>query len=212
VKAAVYARVSTDRQETMNQLRELREFCARRGWEIAAEYVDEDVRGKADRKPELERLLRDAHERRFDVVAFWALDRLTRAGPDAAADVLARMEATGCEFVSYKDPALNTLGPWKRIVVDLLATIARFESDRTRERILAGLRTARENGRRLGRPPKDYRLNLEAVRAERTAGASWRGLAAKHRVPVTNLRRLLAACQNPILETGGGQGKGAEPP
>jgi len=79
MKAAIYARVSTDRQESMNQIAELRAFCERKDWEIVREYVDEDVRGK-DRKPQLEALLEAAHQKRFDVAVFWALDRLTRAG------------------------------------------------------------------------------------------------------------------------------------
>ena len=89
MKAAIYARVSTDRQESMNQIAELREYAAHQGWEIVREYIDEDVRGK-DRKPQLEALLEAAHQRRFDVAVFWALDRLTRAGVKDAIDKIGR--------------------------------------------------------------------------------------------------------------------------
>ena len=68
----------------------------------------------------LEAMFGDAHRRAFDVLLFWSFDRLTRRGPDDAADVLARIEAMGCEFVSYREPSLNTMGPWKRILIDLL--------------------------------------------------------------------------------------------
>src|SRR5438132_11039984 len=102
MKAAIYARVSTDRQESMNQIAELRDFCARKGWEIVREYVDEDVRGK-DRKPQLEALLEAAHQRRFDVAVFWALDRLTRAGVNDAIDILHRLGSTVGDFVLFTE-------------------------------------------------------------------------------------------------------------
>ena len=85
MRAAIYARVSTDRQESMNQIAELRAFCDRKGWTIVREYVDEDIGGKQERKPRLESLLGDAHRGEFQIVAFWSLDRLTRRGPDDAA-------------------------------------------------------------------------------------------------------------------------------
>src|SRR3989442_13377540 len=86
-RVAIYARVSTDRQESLNQIAELREFAERKGWEIAAEYIDEVVSGKQTRQPQLERLLRDAHHGGFQLDAFWSLDRLTRDRPDAGTDI-----------------------------------------------------------------------------------------------------------------------------
>src|SRR3972149_6331583 len=98
MKAAIYARVSTDGQESLNQIAELRAYCARQGWEIVKEYGDEEVGGKG-RKPQLEALLLDAHQRRFDVAIFWALDRLTRAGVKDAIDILHRLGSSGVDFV-----------------------------------------------------------------------------------------------------------------
>src|SRR2546426_8221427 len=134
MKAAIYARVSTDRQESMNQIAELREYAARQGWEIVREYVDEDVRGK-DRKPQLEALLEAAHQRRFDVAVFWALDRLTRAGVKDAIDILHRLGSPGGAFVNFPEPYLTSLGPLSGIVVRVLSAISNVETVRLHERI-----------------------------------------------------------------------------
>jgi len=142
MKVAIYARVSTDRQESLNQVGELRDYCARQGWEIVAEYVDEDVRGK-NRKPQLEALLEGAHQRRFDVAVFWALDRLTRAGVKDAIDILHRLGSSGVDFVSFREPYLTSLGPFRDMVVGILATIANVETVRMSERIRSGLARAK---------------------------------------------------------------------
>ncbi len=192
MKAALYARASTDRQETENQLRELRAFCERKGWQIAHEYVDEDVRGK-DRKPQLEALLLDAHQKRFDVAIFWALDRLTRAGVKDAIDILYRLTASGVDFVSFREEYLNSLGPWRDAVVGLLATVANVETVRMSERIRAGLARARSVGTRIGRPRRAYPVDPAQIAQERAQGASWGVLASKYGLPKSSVRRL---CQN----------------
>src|ERR1019366_5724325 len=81
VLAAVYARVSTlhNGQDPTMQTRELSEYCQRRGWELFDCYVDEGVSGKKDSRPELNRLMADAHARRFDVVVVWRFDRFSRS-------------------------------------------------------------------------------------------------------------------------------------
>jgi DNA invertase Pin-like site-specific DNA recombinase len=175
MKAAIYARVSTDRQESMNQVAELREYAARQGWEIVREYVDEDVRGK-DRKPQLEALLLDAHQRRFDVAIFWALDRLTRAGVKDAIDILHRLGSSGVDFVSFRESYLTSLGPFRDTVVGILATIANVETARMSERIKAASRARRprgstSGGRRPRIPSLQRRSRRSALRALR--GAPW---------------------------------------
>jgi len=116
VKAAIYARVSRGDLESENQLRELREFAARKAWDVFAEFVDEDVRGDAPR-PQLQALLRAAHERRFDVAVFWSMDRMTRAGVKDAIDTLYAFDAAGVEFVSFREPFVNSVGPWRDAIV-----------------------------------------------------------------------------------------------
>jgi len=204
LKAALYARVSTDRQEAENQLRELRAYCARQGWEIVKEYVDEDVRGRA-RKPQLEALLLDAHQRRFDVAVFWALDRLTRAGVRDAIDNLHRLTASGVDFVSFREPYLTSLGPWRDVIVAIIATVANVESVRFGERVRAGLARARAQGKRLGRPRAEYPVSPAQIVRERVQGASWGSLARKYSLPRTSVRRLY---QKGLVEIGEMQGRG----
>ncbi len=191
MRVALYARVSTDRQETENQLRELRDFCSKRGDVVIAEYIDEDVSGRLARKPRLEDLLRDAHRRAFDLVAFTSFDRLTRRGPDDAADILARIEATGCDFVSYREPSLNTMGPWKRVLIDALAIVANFEAQRIRERTKAGIATARAQGKRLGRPRVDTQgITGTDIARLRAQGLSWAEVAIATKLSTGTARRL----------------------
>src|SRR5438128_12596009 len=124
MKAALYARVSRGDLESENQLRELREFAARKSWDVFAEFVDEDVRGDAPR-PQLQALLRAAHERRFDVAVFWSLDRMTRAGVKDAIDILYALDAAGVEFYSLREPYVKSVGPISDPETALPATLAK---------------------------------------------------------------------------------------
>ncbi len=207
MKAAIYARVSTDRQESMNQIAELREYAARQGWEIVREYVDEDVRGK-DRKPQLEALLLDAHQRRFDVAIFWALDRLTRAGVKDAIDILHRLGSSGVDFVSFRESYLTSLGPFRDMVVGILATIANVETVRMSERIRSGLSRAKAEGKHVGRPKAVYPVSPVEIAQERAQGASWGSLASKYGLARTSVRRLY---QKGLTKNDGGHGRDGGP-
>ena len=189
MKAAIYARVSRGDLESENQLRELREFAARKAWDVFAEFVDEDVRGDAPR-PQLQALLRAAHERRFDVAVFWSMDRMTRAGVKDAIDTLYAFDAAGVEFVSFREPFVNSVGPWRDAIVGLLATLAKLEKVRLSERTKAGLARVRAQGQRLGRPRREYRLTPSDVAALRAKGLSWGRMAQDTGIPATSLRRL----------------------
>ncbi len=203
VKAGLYARVSKAEQTSRNQISELRDYCTRQGWEIHHEYVDEDVRG-SDPKPELERLLRDAHERRFDVMLAWSLDRVSRRGAQDALDLLDRLHAANVDYVFLKEPYLSSLGPWKDAVVAIIATIAKLESTRISERIRAGLARARREGARLGRPPRDPPKDLGAFVQDRRRGLSWAQLGEKYGLPRASARRLY---QKACKETEAGNGR-----
>ena len=203
MRAAIYARVSTDRQESMNQIAELRDYCVRQRCEIVREYIDEDVRG-TDRKPQLEALLEAAHQRRFDVAVFWALDRLTRAGVKDAIDILHRLGSSGVDFVSFREPYLTSLGPFRDMVVGILATIANVETVRMSERIRSGLARAKAEGKHVGRPRASYSVSPGQIAQERAAGASWGSLASKYSLPRTSIRRLY---QKGLTENDGGHGR-----
>jgi DNA invertase Pin-like site-specific DNA recombinase len=146
---AIYARVSTrDRQETENQLRELRVFSEKQGWRIVGEYVDRESGSKTDR-PEFLKMFDDAHRRKFDLVLFWALDRFSREGVLRTLNYLHDLEAAGVEFKSYTERYLDSSGLFKEAI---LATLAKQERIRLSERVKAGLKRAKSQGRRLGRP------------------------------------------------------------
>jgi DNA invertase Pin-like site-specific DNA recombinase len=152
MRAAIYARVSTvgNGQSPEMQLREMREYCDRRGWTIAGEYVDAGISGAKDRRPELDRLMQDGHRRRFDVVAVWKFDRFARSVSHLLR-ALDTFRALGIEFVSLSE-SLDTATPAGRMVFTVLGAVAELERSLIAERVRAGLRNARAKGKRLGRP------------------------------------------------------------
>jgi DNA invertase Pin-like site-specific DNA recombinase len=200
-QVAIYARVSTrDRQETENQLRELRKFCDKQGWKIADEYVDHESGGNANR-PEFRRLFADAHQRKFDMVLFWALDRFSREGVLKTLNYLSDLESTGVQFKSYMERYIDSSGIFKEAILAILATLAKQERLRLSERVKAGLDRARADGKIVGRP----RLPVTAV-AEiqhlHATGMSKREIARRvryidengrrHKIGWGSVRRILA--------------------
>jgi DNA invertase Pin-like site-specific DNA recombinase len=182
MRAAIYARVSTmyNGQSPEMQLRDLRDYCRSRGWETAGEYVDIGQSGAKDSRPELNRLMADAHQRKFDVVLTWKLDRFGRSLRHLV-NALAELEARGVAFVSLKDNVdLST--PSGRLMFQIIGAMAEFERSLITERVRAGLRNAQAKGKLLGRP----RVALDVGRAVRmrAEGASYRSIAAKLGVSV----------------------------
>ena len=151
-RTALYARISTANsgQSPEMQLRELREYCDRRGWTIAGEYVDAGISGAKDRRPELDRLMTDAYKRRFNVVAVWKFDRFGRSVSHLLR-ALDTFRVLGIEFVSLSE-SLDTATPAGRMVLTVLGEVAELERSLIAERVRAGLRNARAMGKRLGRP------------------------------------------------------------
>ena len=152
MRVAIYARVSTTNhgQDVTMQTRELREYAGRRGWTVAGEYVDAGVSGAKDRRPELDRMMADAHRRKFDVVAVWKFDRFARSVSHLLR-ALDTFRALGVEFVSLSE-SLDTATPAGRMVFTVLGAVAELERSLIAERVRAGLRNARAKGKRLGRP------------------------------------------------------------
>ncbi len=150
-RCALYARVSTSngQQDPEMQLSELREYAARRELVVIAEYVDH-VSGSKDFRPSLNRLMTDAHSRKFDAVLVWKIDRWGRSLKHLVTS-LADLEAYGVAFVSLRD-SLDLGTPSGRLMMQLLGAMAEFERSLIQERVKAGLRNARAKGKRLGRP------------------------------------------------------------
>jgi DNA invertase Pin-like site-specific DNA recombinase len=151
LRAALYARVSTmNGQDPELQLRELREYASRRGWEIAGQFVDSGVSGAKDSRPELNRLMTEAHKRRFDVVCVWKFDRFARSVSHLLR-ALETFKALGIEFCSFSEQ-MDTSTPTGRMIFTVLGAVAELERSLTAERVRAGLRNAQAKGKRLGRP------------------------------------------------------------
>jgi DNA invertase Pin-like site-specific DNA recombinase len=160
VRAALYARVSTSNngQDPSMQTRELREYCERRGWKVSGEFVDEGISGTKDSRPELNRLMADAHRRRFDAVVVWRFDRFARSVSHLLR-ALENFKALGIEFVSISEQ-VDTSTPTGKMVFTVLGAVAELERSLIAERVKAGLRNARAKGKRLGRP----RVVVDAAR------------------------------------------------
>jgi DNA invertase Pin-like site-specific DNA recombinase len=175
MKTAIYARVSTNGhgQDVGMQLRELREYCERRGLEIAGEYVDAGVSGAKDSRPELNRLMADAHKRRFDAVTVWKFDRFARS----VSHLLRALEtfgSLGIEFVSLSEQ-MDTSTPTGKMVFTVLGAVAELERSLIAERVRAGMRNARAKGKSIGRPKVN--VNGSEIARMRLAGASIRQIA-----------------------------------
>jgi DNA invertase Pin-like site-specific DNA recombinase len=175
MNVAIYARVSTlNGQDPEMQLREIREYCKRRNWTVSAEYVDAGISGAKEKRPELDKLLADAHLRRFDAVVVWRFDRFARSVSHLLR-ALETFRSLGIEFVSLSEQ-VDTSTPAGKLVFTVLGAVAELERSLITERVRAGLRNARAKGRRLGRPP--CVVDRAEITRLRSQGASWRAVGA----------------------------------
>src|SRR5215831_11632457 len=177
-RIAIYARVSTKGmgQDPEGQLIGLREYAERRGWTISAEYVDNGYSGaKANTRPALQRLWKDARQRKFDVVAVWKLDRFGRSLRDLV-NSLDEFRGLGIEFVSLTE-AIDFGSSLGAVMFALIGAMAEFERNLIRERVTMGMERARRQGRDLGRPKVE--VNPHYVAALRNDGLSWNEIASK---------------------------------
>ena len=198
MNVAIYARVSTkDRQEVGNQLRQLREFAAAQGWTIFREYVDRET-GKNDDRGEFQAMFRDASQRKFDVLLFWALDRLSREGVLETLQHLNRLTSYGVNYRSFTEQYFDSCGIFKDAVISILATIAKQERIRISERVRAGMRNAKEKGKRVGRPAKTN-LDTDARRSiwetHKRGGVSLRQLASQFSTSLGTVQRSIQTFQ-----------------
>ena len=152
IRVAIYLRISTNTQETENQLIQLRNYCDKSDWNVHDVYRD-IISGKNEKRPEFDRLFIDAHKKLFDGVLFWSLDRFARSGTLFTLQKLKEFDNLGIFWHSYQDPYISTAGEWKDAIVSIMATLAKIESQRISKRTKAGLERAKNNGKKLGRKP-----------------------------------------------------------
>lgn len=190
-RVAIYARVSTDKQDTENQAVQLREFAAKQGWQIVREYVEYETGSKSDRA-EFRQMFEDASRRKFDLLLFWALDRLSREGVLETLQHLNRLTSYGVAWRSFTEQFFDSCGPFRDAVIAIMATLAKQERVKRSERTKAGLARVRAAGKRLGRP---VRLNGEhhaAVARLRAEGVSFRAIARQLGISLRSAQRLAA--------------------
>jgi len=188
-RVALYARVSTTDQSTDSQLLDLRRYVSERGWNIFKEYVDEGISGTKDSRPALNELMNDAKKRRFDVVLVWRFDRFARSTKHLIL-ALEEFKNLGIDFVSFQEN-IDTSSPLGSAIFTIISAVAQLERDIIAERVKAGLRRAKENGKKLGRP----RVNVDPnkVRELRLLGLSFRTIAQELSVSRMTIARVLAS-------------------
>jgi len=186
-RVAIYARVSTTnhRQDVSTQARDLEQFAQVRAWRLVDSYLDIGISGAKDKRPELDRLMADAHRRKFDVVVVWRFDRFARSVSHLLR-ALETFKALGIDFVSFSEQ-MDTSTPAGKMVFTVLGAVAELERSLIVERVRAGLRNARAKGKTLGRP----RVTVDAARitALRAEGRSWRSIASELGVGLATLHR-----------------------
>lgn len=179
-QVAIYARVSTkDKgQEVANQLRQLREYCSRQGWDVVGEFVDR-ASGKRSDREQFQAMFAAASRRQFDCVLFWSLDRFSREGTLETLTHLQRLTGYGVAFKSFTEQYLDGTGLFRDAIIGILAALAKQERVRLSERVQAGLARAKAQGRVGGRPVVDRREDCDAakIRAMRNDGQSYGEIA-----------------------------------
>jgi len=194
--AALYLRISTDdgRQSLENQRLALQAFAARRGWQIAAEYSDEESGATpAAKRPGLAALLDDAMDGSFDTVLAFSLSRLSRGGAGETILLLQRLEHLGVAFVSATEEFISTAGPFGPACVAIMATLAQIEREQLSERVRAGLVRARARGKICHRPRR--RIDLTVIEALRRAGKTIAQIAQETGASQSTITRRLKEIQ-----------------
>src|SRR5215831_1216008 len=192
IRVAIYARVSTDDkgQDPENQLRQLRDWCARVGYPLVREYVEHENGGKGvEYRHQLSAMFAGAARREFDLLLVWSLDRFSREGMAATVAHLQRLSSHGVAFRSFTEEHLSTENELVRsILLAVLAFLAKLEREKISQRTKAGLERARAKGKILGRP-KFSDGDREKLRKALEAGDSWHAVSRKLRMPYSTVKK-----------------------
>ena len=150
MRIGIYVRVSTKDQSYELQLRDLRAYCTARGLELVREYIDVGQSGAKDSRPELNKLMDDARKRQFDAIVVWRFDRFARSTKHLLT-ALEEFRSLGIQFISYQEN-VDTSTPLGQALFTIVSAVAQLERELIRDRVSAGIRNARANGKKLGRP------------------------------------------------------------
>jgi DNA invertase Pin-like site-specific DNA recombinase len=205
MRVALYARVSTKQhgQDVETQLQALRAWAKQRKWKVAGEYADRGWSGAKERRPELDRLMRDSKAKAFDAVAVWKFDRFARSVKHLVT-ALDDFRSWGVEFVSLSE-SIDTSTPMGKAMFTILGAIAELERALIKERVQLGVDRARRDGRRLGRPRKRVD-EKEIARQVRSGKESIKAIARSWGVARSTVREI--AGRNPAKEAAPGVAAG----
>jgi DNA invertase Pin-like site-specific DNA recombinase len=196
-RAAIYVRVSTDKQSIENQVAALRQVAERRGWEVVEQYSDAGISGSKGRegRPGLDQMLKDASKRKFDVIMSWAIDRLGRSLIDLLGTIQ-MLEAYGVDL--YLDQqSIDTTTPAGRLMFQVTGAFAEFERSMIRQRVHAGLKRAVEAGKTLGRPRIDSAIE-KRIQSQLQAGKGILKVARELGVGTGTVQRIKDAMAGPF--------------
>ena len=191
MRVALYCRVSTSEQDNDNQTAQLRQFATSQGWQLVSEYCDQ-TSGSTSNRPEFKRMFQDASQRRFDILLFWSLDRLSREGVLETLQHLQRLTSYGVAWRSFTEQYLDSTGIFRDAVIGILAVVAKQERIRRSERTIAGLQKARRQGRILGRPR--VAVDGDLIMQLRAEGRSWGEIEKETGVARSTAQRVVAHC------------------
>jgi DNA invertase Pin-like site-specific DNA recombinase len=187
MRTAIYARVSTKDQSCELQLRDLRAYCLARGFTLTQEYVDTGFSGAKDSRPALNELVAAARKRKFDAIVVWRFDRFARSTKHLLL-ALEEFSSLGIQFISYQEN-IDTSSPLGQALFTIVSAVAQLERDLIRERVSAGIRFARESGKRLGRPHAS--VSRERILELKASGASIRTISRELGVGYGTVRKRL---------------------
>jgi DNA invertase Pin-like site-specific DNA recombinase len=180
MKVAIYSRVSKDSSDNANQLIILRDYCQKMNYSVFEEYVDV-VSGAKEIRPQFQAMMKDASKRKFDLVLFFALDRLTREGTRKTIQYLQMLDDYSVAYKSYSEQYIDSSGIFKDVIIALLSTLAKQERVRISERVKAGLEKSRQQGRIGGRPTLDEK-KIQKIRKLKSNGTSILGIAKELKI------------------------------
>jgi DNA invertase Pin-like site-specific DNA recombinase len=186
-RAALYCRVSTVDQHPETQLHELRQFASQRGLQVVKEYIDHGISGTKSRRPGLDGMLEDARRHRFDVLVVWSCDRIARSTKHFL-QVLDELDSSGTQFLSQRE-CFDTTGSLGRAFLAISAVLAEMERSLLVERVKAGMRRARAEGRQIGRAPMN--VDRAQVVRDRLSGMSLTQVAKRHSISRASVCRLM---------------------
>jgi DNA invertase Pin-like site-specific DNA recombinase len=198
---AIYIRCSTNekRQTTENQLRDLSEYCKRKGWDVFRVYEDYgSAYNQSNNRTQFEEMFSDAMAARFHAVVVWSLDRFSREGVEKCLAYIRRLDSFGVGIISYKEEFISTMGPMKEFFLSIFASLAKLESMRSSERIRAGVERARKNGEKLGRPKQKKIFREDIVKQYLASGNSISQTARMAGVSFSTVQRIKRRFKNEI--------------